>query len=80
MKALIIAAGQGSRLGDSTGDKPKPLVRLLGLSLIERVVLTAKEAGINEFVVTVGYLEHEIKANLGDGKRLGVRIDYVESK
>ena len=80
MKALIIAAGQGSRLGDSTGAKPKPLVRLLGLSLIERVVLTAKEAGINEFVVTVGYLEHEIKANLGDGKRLGVRIDYVESK
>lgn len=39
MKALIIAAGEGSRLRNLTKDKPKPLVRLLGLSLVERVIL-----------------------------------------
>ena len=56
MKALIIAAGKGSRSGSLTKDEPKPLVRLLGLSLVERVILTAKEVGIDEFVIVIGYL------------------------
>ncbi|MCK4733321.1 MAG: NTP transferase domain-containing protein [Methanophagales archaeon] len=51
MKALIIAAGKGSRLNRLTEDNPKPLIQLLGLSLIERVLLTAKQAGINEFFI-----------------------------
>jgi len=80
MKALIIAAGQGSRLDDLTKGEPKPLIQLLGLSLIERVVLTAKQAGIDEFVISVGYRGDKIKENLGDGKRFGVRIDYVENE
>ena len=41
MKALIIAAGSGSRLGSLTINKPKALIQLLGISLIERVILTA---------------------------------------
>ncbi|GAJ06237.1 unnamed protein product, partial [marine sediment metagenome] len=65
MKALIIAAGEGSRLGNLTKDKPKPLVRLLGLSLVERVILTAKEVGIDEFIIVVGYLGERIKEKLG---------------
>lgn len=59
MKALIIAAGEGSRLGNLTKDKPKPLVRLLGLSLVERVILTAKEVGIDEFIIVIGYLKNK---------------------
>ncbi len=80
MKALIIAAGKGSRLESLTKDEPKPLIQLLGLSLIERVLLTAKEAGINEFVIVVGYLGDKIKAELEDGERLGVKIDYIENE
>lgn len=60
MKCLIIAAGQGSRLkhrGDS-----KPLTPLLGLSLIERVILSAKNVGINDFYVVTGY--HREKLSL----------------
>jgi len=53
MKCLIIAAGQGSRLS-SRGDS-KPLVPLLGLSLIERVILTAKRCGLTDFYVVTGY-------------------------
>ena len=79
MKALIIAAGQGSRLNDLSEGKPKPLVQLLGLSLIERVILTANRAGVDEFVIIVGYLGDRIKADLGDGKRFGVKIDYSEN-
>jgi len=79
MKALIIAAGKGSGFGGLTKDGPKPLVRVLGLSLIERVILTAKQAGIDELVVVVGYLGEKIRARLGDGGKLGVKITYIEN-
>ena len=80
MKALIIAAGEGSRLGNLTKDEPKPLVRLLGLSLVERVILTAKEVGIDEFIIVIGYLGKRIKEKLGDGNRYGVKITYIENR
>jgi len=79
MKALIIAAGKGGRFGGLIKDGPKPLVRLLGLSLISRVILTAKQAGIDEFVVVVGYLGEKIRAKLGDGGKLGVKITYIQN-
>jgi len=79
MKALIIAAGKGGRFGGLIKDGPKPLLRLLGLSLIERVILTAKQAGIDEFVVVVGYLGEKIRAKLGDGGELGVKITYIQN-
>jgi len=80
MKALILAAGDGGRLSNLTKNKPKPLIKLLGLSLIERVILTAKQADIKEFVILVGYLGDKIKANLGDGEKLRVKITYIKNK
>ncbi len=53
MKCLIIADGRGSRL--STKGDPKPLIPVLGLSLIERVILIAKDAGLTDFYVVTGY-------------------------
>jgi CDP-L-myo-inositol myo-inositolphosphotransferase len=80
MKALIIAAGQGSRLNDSTKGNPKSLIKLLGLSLIERVILTAKQAGVDEFVIVVGCLGEKIKEKLGGGNKYGVKIAYIENR
>lgn len=79
MKALILAAGDGSRLRPLTDEIPKPLVPLEGVPLIERIVLSAKEAGINEFLVVLGYLGDRLKEELGNGKKHGVRIEYVEN-
>lgn len=79
MKALIIAAGRGSRLNDLTNDRLKALTSILGVPLIQRIILTAKQADIKEFVIVVGYLGYEIKDFLGNGKRLGVKIEYVEN-
>ena len=59
MKCLIIAAGRGSRLS-SRGDS-KPLVPLLGLSLIERVILTAQESGLTDFHVVTGYNGEKVR-------------------
>jgi len=80
MKALIISAGRGSRLNNLTKDIPKALIPLLGLPLIERVILTTKEAGINEYVIVVGYLGEKIKVFLGNGDRFRVKIDYIENE
>jgi NDP-sugar pyrophosphorylase family protein len=80
MRALIIAAGRGERLRPLTDSNPKPLIPLLGLRLIERVILSAKEAGIFGFVIATGYLGERVRSFLGDGSRYGVNIEYVESK
>jgi choline kinase len=78
-RALIIAAGQGSRLHSITNGNPKPLTHLLGLSLIERVMLGAKEAGVHDFVMVIGYLGDKIRAKLGDGSKYGAKITYIEN-
>lgn len=62
MKCLIIAAGRGSRIS-SRGDS-KPLIPLLGLSLIERVILTAKKSGLTDFYVVTGYNGEKVRQYL----------------
>ncbi len=78
MKALIIAAGMGRRirnLGDS-----KPLVKLLGLPLIERVIMTARRAGIKDFVVVVGYNGDKVKKELDRiAKKRNVNITIINN-
>ncbi|TET67008.1 MAG: nucleotidyltransferase, partial [Candidatus Aminicenantes bacterium] len=62
MKCLIIADGRGSRL--STKGDPKPLIPILGLSLIERVILIAKDAGLTDFYVVTGYNGEKVRQYL----------------
>ncbi len=80
MKAVIIAAGDGTRFGNLTKKKPKPLIKLLGIPILERVILSAREAGIKEFIIVIGYLGKKIKKYLKSGERLGVKIKYVKNK
>lgn len=77
MKGLIIAAGLGSRMY-TVGDT-KPLVSLLGLNLIERVILTAKKSGIKEFCIVIGYNGEKIREQLSDGKKYGIKIQYIQN-
>lgn len=80
MKALIIAAGQGSRLRNGDGDLPKPLFKVAGLTLIERAILSAKKAGITEFVVVIGYKGDLVRKKLERrAQKLGVTIEFVEN-
>lgn len=79
MKALIIAAGNGTRMQPVTHGQHKSLMPLLGLRIIERVILGAKEAGIFEFVVVTGYKGEKIQEFLADGTRYGVTLTYVHN-
>ena len=78
MKALIIAAGRGSRMNNK--NLPKPLTYIYGLTLIERILLTAKKSGIKDFVIVLGYKGEKIKKKLGSGKKYGVNIQYQMNK
>ncbi|RMD78705.1 MAG: di-myo-inositol-1,3'-phosphate-1'-phosphate synthase [Gammaproteobacteria bacterium] len=77
MRCLIVAAGRGSRLASRA--EPKPLVPLLGLPLLERVVRTAREAGVTECCVVTGHRGEEVRRFLaGLSSRLGVPIRTVD--
>jgi len=79
MKCLIIADGRGSRL--QHGGDSKPLVPVLGVPLIERVIRTALEAGVDDFYVVIGYQGERVRAFLERlAKRLGISITLVVNK
>ena len=74
MKAMILAAGRGDRMMPLTKHLPKPLLKVGGITLIERHLYALGQAGFKEVVVNVFYLGHLIKAHLQDGGRYGVKI------
>lgn len=79
MKAVILAAGEGKRLQNLTEGKPKGLLKLLGLTILERIILAVREAGIKDIIIATGYKGHEIEQHLGDGSRYNIRITYVRN-
>ena len=64
MKAMILAAGLGSRMEKLTKDIPKPLLEVGGSSLIERSIRSLMKEGIDEFIINVSYLGDQIKTAL----------------
>ena len=78
--ALILAAGLGSRLRPQT-KPPKPLTKVLGLTLAERVVCTLLDTGIRRFLVALGHEAETVRGHFSDiAQRRGVTIDFVEAK
>ena len=78
MKALVLAAGEGNRLGDLTAQKPKPLVRVAGVPLLCRVLKSLKLAGITEAYVVVGHMGRKIRKTIGEDFD-GVEVHYIEN-
>lgn len=77
MKAVILTAGGGGRLGALTVHRPKSLLPVAGRPLIDYVVASLAGAGLRDLVVVLGYRGEMLQEHLGDGSRLGVQIDYV---
>ena len=60
-QCLILAAGNGTRLRPVSGGLPKPLVPFRGKAILEHVLCRAHEAGIDNFVIVVGYRSDSIR-------------------
>ncbi|MGH7770592.1 MAG: nucleotidyltransferase family protein [Candidatus Binatia bacterium] len=80
MKAMVFAAGHGTRLRPLTDKIPKALVPLAGRPMIEYPLLLLRHYGITEIVINVHHLGEQIEARLGDGKKLGLRITYSKER
>jgi MurNAc alpha-1-phosphate uridylyltransferase len=78
MKAMILAAGRGERMGALTANEPKPLLSIGGESLIERHLARLAAAGFGDVVINLSYRGAQIAARLGDGARFGLAIRYSE--
>ena len=76
MRAMILAAGFGTRLRPLTNTVPKALVPVAGRPLIEYSLLFLKAYGIENVVINLHHLGEKIREALGDGSAYGLRITY----
>ncbi|MCQ5336823.1 MAG: sugar phosphate nucleotidyltransferase [Candidatus Methanomethylicia archaeon] len=60
--------------------RPKHLIPIAGAPLIEHIINTLKENGINEIIIVINYMGELIKSYLGDGSKFSIKINYVEQK
>src|ERR1700757_297873 len=77
--ALILAAGNGSRIAARSGEGPKPLVNLNGKPLLEHVMSNAHDAGIERFVIVLGYRGQAIKEWYENHPLAGVQVTWIEN-
>lgn len=77
MKALLLAGGLGTRLRPLTENLPKPMAPVGNRPWLEHLILHFKDEGIEEFVIAVKHYPELIRNYFGDGKSLGVRIEYA---
>lgn len=75
-RAMILAAGFGTRLGELTQARPKPMLPICGAPLVRWAVLWLRAQGIREIVINLHHLGEQIVEELGDGAALGVAIAY----
>ncbi|HSV41879.1 MAG TPA: bifunctional sugar-1-phosphate nucleotidylyltransferase/acetyltransferase [Methanomassiliicoccales archaeon] len=80
MKALVLAAGEGTRLRPLTTNIPKPLLTLAGRPYLDHLMGALLEAGIEDVSLLVGWKSNRIKEHYGDGSKVGLNISYLEQK
>lgn len=78
MKAMILCAGFGTRLGHLTAGVPKPLLDLNGRPMIEYILVNLRRAGFDEIMINLHFKPEMIRKSLGDGSRYELRLSYSE--
>lgn len=76
MQAVILAGGLGTRLGAITAQVPKPMVPVAGVPYLEHQFRMLARQSIRDVVVLTGYLGHILEDYFGDGRRVGLSIQY----
>ncbi|HEX4283358.1 MAG TPA: NDP-sugar synthase [Solirubrobacteraceae bacterium] len=78
MQALILAGGEGTRLRPLTSTIPKPVVPLVGRPFISYMLRWLHEHGVKDVILGCGFMADQVRAVLGDGSGLGIRLRYLE--
>ncbi len=77
-QAVILAGGKGTRLRPFTYEVPKPLLPIKGKPIIEHSLALLRRYGVEEVIISIGYLGAKIKEALGAGERFGLCLIYIE--
>lgn len=75
-KAVILAAGKGTRMKELTNDLPKPMLEVRGKPILRHIVEGLRAAGVTDFCIVVGYRADVVREFFGDGSKFGVRVTY----
>lgn len=80
MKVVIMAGGKGTRISELFPNIPKPLIPIDGVPVLEREIISLREQGFKDILLTVSYMSDKIIHYFGNGRKLGVHIDYYVEK
>jgi mannose-1-phosphate guanylyltransferase/phosphomannomutase len=80
MKAVILAGGKGTRMGEFTKEIPKPMLQVGGKPILEHQINLLHRYGFAEVFVLVNYLKDSIIDYFGNGEKFGITINYYEEK
>ena len=75
-KAVILAAGRGTRMRELTLELPKPMIEVRGKPVLQHIVEGLRDAGIRDFLIVVGYRAEAVQDFFGDGSLYDVEIQY----
>lgn len=76
MKAVILAAGKGTRMKELTNEIPKPMLRVQGRPILEHIITGLKSAGVTQFFIITGWRAEVVEDYFGDGSNWAVDIQY----
>jgi dTDP-glucose pyrophosphorylase len=76
-RAVVLAAGRGTRMRELTNDVPKPMIKVRGKPVLEHIVQGLRDAGVCRFLIIVGYHAKTVLNFFGDGRRHNVAIEYA---
>jgi len=80
VKAIILAAGEGSRMRPLTYSRPKVMLPIANKPILEHLLIEVNKAGITDFIFIVGYCDEQVRHYFGNGDRWGVNIDYCTQR
>jgi dTDP-glucose pyrophosphorylase len=76
-RAVLLAAGRGTRMRDLTSNLPKPMLEVRGKPVLAHIIEGLKGAGISHFLIVVGWHADVVRNFFGDGARVGTRVEYT---
>lgn len=80
LQAVILAAGEGTRMRPLTYTRPKVMLPIANKPILEHLIENLAKAGIKDIVLVVGYKDETIRSHFGDGDKFGVKIHYVTQR
>jgi dTDP-glucose pyrophosphorylase len=75
-KAVLLAAGKGTRMKELTNELPKPMLEVRGKPILLHIIEGLRAAGVTDFCIIVGYRADVVRDFFGDGSKFGVRMSY----